>query len=103
MIHFTERIVLRHEYVLEYQLTSIGPSHTKFVKFASAGKAWSCAFEDKGSDAFGTLFGICLCIDDDVVGIWSLKNSLSFCFLRRGFYFVNVQAHICDPHLGAVE
>ena len=28
MIHLTERIFLRYEHVLEYQLTSIRPSHT---------------------------------------------------------------------------
>ena len=77
MIHLAKRIFLRDENVFENQFTGIGPSHTKFIKFASAGKALGGGVEDEGSNAFGSFFGLCLCIHNYVVGIWSLNEVLS--------------------------
>jgi len=61
--------------VFEDELASVGPSHTEFIEFPSAGEAGGgFCFDDKGSDTFAAGLRVCFGVDDNVVGIWAVGD-----------------------------
>lgn len=82
MIQLAQHVLLRDENVFKDQFAGVRAAHAQFIELARAGEAFGCAVDDEGCDAFRAFFRFCLCVYNNVVGVWAL-NVLFSDLLRR--------------------
>lgn len=100
MIQLAQHVLLRDENVFKDQFAGVRAAHAQFIELARAGEAFGCAVDDEGCDAFRAFFRFCLCVYNNVVGVWALK-----CFLATSSVeSLGISgAHIRNPHFRPIK